>query len=89
MPLSHCNRFIRSRNRQHFGYRLKSNHMADMTEEEMEQRRGLLREADINALIGGKRFEIPKGKDDRKLPDAVNWAKSGEISTEKALKTRE
>ena len=79
MPLSHCNRFIRSRNRQHLGYRLKSNHMADMTEEEMEQRRGLLREADSNALIKGKRFEIPKGKDERKLPDAVNWAKSGEI----------
>ena len=50
-----------------------------MTEEEMEQRRGLLREADINALIGRKRFEIPKGKDERKLPDAVNWEKSGEI----------
>ena len=53
--------------------------MADMTEEEIEQQKGLLTEANTGALNGGKRFEIPKGKDVKKLPDAIDWAKSGEI----------
>ena len=75
-----ANRFIKSRNRQHLGYRLKTNHMADMTEDEMEQKKGLLRETRGDSLNGGKRFEIPKGKTVRNVPDAVDWAKSGELS---------
>ena len=50
-----------------------------MTEEEMEQKKGLLREPGAEALNGGKRFEIPKGKNLKYLPDAVDWAKSGEV----------
>ena len=72
------NRFIKSRNRQHLGYRLKTNHMADMTEEEIEQAKGLLRETDADAMNGGKRFKIPEGKNVKNLPDAVDWAKEGE-----------
>ena len=53
--------------------------MADMTEEEMEQKKGLLRESepDHNARNEGKRFEIPHGANVKTLPDTVDWAKSG------------
>ena len=54
--------------------------MADMTEDEMEQKKGLLRETRGDSLNGGKRFEIPKGKTVRNVPEAVDWAKSGELS---------
>lgn len=54
--------------------------MADMTEDEMEQKKGLLRETRGDSLNGGKRFKIPKGKTVRNVPDAVDWAKSGELS---------
>ena len=53
--------------------------MADMTEEEIEQKKGLLRESHGDSLNGGKRFEIPKGKTVRNVPDAVDWEKSGEL----------
>lgn len=53
--------------------------MADMTEEEMEQKKGLLTENESDALNGGKRFEIPHGTNLKSLPDAVDWAKSGEM----------
>jgi len=52
--------------------------MADMTEEEIEQAKGLLRETDADAMNGGKRFKIPEGKNVKNLPDAVDWAKEGE-----------
>lgn len=61
------------------GYKLKTNHMADMTEEEIEQKKGLLTENEPDALNGGKRFEIPQGTNIKSLPDAVDWAKSGEM----------
>ena len=51
--------------------------MADLTEEEMQQKKGLLTEPD--PLNGGKRFEIPHGTNIKSLPDAVDWAKSGEM----------
>ena len=53
--------------------------MADMTEEEMEQKKGLLTDNQPGALNGGKRFEIPQGTNIKSLPDAVDWAKSGEM----------
>jgi len=52
--------------------------MADMTEEEMEHKKGLLTNNEPEALNGGKRFEIPQGTNIKSLPDAVDWAKSGE-----------
>jgi len=76
----HNLRFIKSRNRQHLGYRLKTNHMADMTEEEIEQAKGLLRETDADAMNGGKRFKIPEGKNVKNLPDVVDWAKEGAVN---------
>ena len=72
------NRFIKSRNRQNLGYRLKANHMADMTEEEIRQKKGLLTDKEPDVLNGGKRFEIPEGTNVKTLPDTVNWEKSGE-----------
>ena len=53
--------------------------MADMTEEEMEQKKGILGDSDPAALNGGRRFEIPQGTNVKSLPDAVDWAKSGEM----------
>ena len=53
--------------------------MADMTEEEMEQKKGLLTDNEHDALNGGKRFEIPHGTNIKSLPDAVDWAKSGQM----------
>lgn len=53
--------------------------MADMTEEEMEQKKGLLADSDPAALIGGRRFEIPQGTNVKSLPDVVDWSKSGEM----------
>lgn len=50
-----------------------------MTEEEMEQKKGLLTESEPDVLNGGKRFEIPQGTNLKSLPDAVDWAKSGEM----------
>jgi len=62
--------------------------MADMTEEEMEQKKGLLTNNQPDALNGGKRFEIPKGTNIKSLPDAVDWAKSGEMGKYLHLKHR-
>ena len=73
------NRFIKSRNRQHLGYRLKANHMADMTEEEIERVKGLLKDTNSNAANGGRRFQIPTGKNTLNLPEKVDWAKAGEL----------
>lgn len=73
------NRFIKSRNRQHLGYRLKTNHMADMTEEEIERAKGLLKDTNSHAANGGKRFQIPTGKNVLSLPEKVDWAKAGEL----------
>ena len=53
--------------------------MADMTEEEIEHKKGLLTEVKRDVLNGGRRFEIPQGTNIKTLPDAVDWAKSGEI----------
>jgi len=53
--------------------------MADMTEEEMEQKKGLLTDNEPDALNGGKRFKIPHGTNIKSLPDAVDWAKSGQM----------
>ena len=52
--------------------------MADMTEEEIRQKKGILMESEPDALNGGKRFEIPEGTNVKTLPDTVDWAKSGE-----------
>lgn len=76
----HNLRFIKSRNRQNLGYRLKANHMADMTEEEIRQKKGILMESEPDALNGGKRFEIPEGTNVKTLPDTVDWAKSGAVN---------
>ena len=73
------NRFIKSRNRQHLGYRLKTNHMADMTEEEIERVKGLLKDTNSNTANGGRRFQIPTGKNTLNLPEKVDWAKAGEL----------
>ncbi|XP_068747154.1 counting factor associated protein D-like [Montipora capricornis] len=76
----HNLRFIKSRNRQHLGYRLKTNHMADLTEEEIERIKGLLKETNYNAVNGGRKFKIPKGRNASNLPDNVDWAKSGAVN---------
>ncbi|XP_067032987.1 uncharacterized protein [Acropora muricata] len=76
----HNLRFIKSRNRQHLGYRLKTNHMADMTEEEIERVKGLLKDTNSNAANGGRRFQIPTGKNTWNLPEKVDWAKAGAVN---------
>lgn len=67
----------KSRNRQNLGYRLKANHLVDMTEEEIRQKKGLLRDGEPDVLNGGKRFEVPEGTNVKTLPDTVDCAKSG------------
>ncbi|XP_015757752.1 PREDICTED: digestive cysteine proteinase 1-like [Acropora digitifera] len=76
----HNLRFIKSRNRQHLGYRLKTNHMADMTEEEIERVKGLLKDTNSNAANGGRRFQLPTGKNTLNLPEKVDWAKVGAVN---------
>ena len=53
--------------------------MADLTEEEIERIKGLLKETNYNAVNGGRKFKIPKGRNASNLPDNVDWAKSGEL----------
>ncbi|XP_022778921.1 cathepsin L-like [Stylophora pistillata] len=54
--------------------------MADMTEEEIRQKKGLLTDKEPGVLNGGKRFEIPEGTNVKTLPDTVNWEKSGAVN---------
>ncbi|PFX11959.1 Cathepsin L2, partial [Stylophora pistillata] len=50
-----------------------------MTEEEIRQKKGLLRDGEPDVLNGGKRFEIPEGTNVKTLPDTVDCAKSGAV----------
>lgn len=53
--------------------------MADMTEEEIKRAKGLLKDTNSNAANGGKRFQIPTGKNALNLPQNVDWNKAGEL----------
>lgn len=46
----------------------------------MERTKGLLKEINAGSLNWGRRFEIPQGKNLIHLPDAVDWAESGELT---------
>lgn len=46
----------------------------------MERTKGLLKEINAGSLNWGRRFEIPQGKNVMHLPDAVDWAESGELT---------
>lgn len=53
--------------------------MADMTEEEIKRVKGLLKDTNSKAANGGKRFQLPTGKNVLSLPEKVDWAKAGEL----------
>ncbi|XP_048582580.1 uncharacterized protein LOC5516093 [Nematostella vectensis] len=78
----HNMRFIKSRNRQHLGYSLKPNHMADMTDAEVNRMKGLLHEEP--PLIGDSPFSIPDKDRGVPLPPHVDWRKAGAVNSVKS-----
>ncbi len=70
-------RFIQSRNRMHLGYKLRSNHLMDMTDEELHKQKGLLQEEDENISNGGIPFEPLFDN----FPPEVDWHKEGAVNS--------
>lgn len=79
LDVSFFSRFIKSRNRQHLTYKLKPNHMADLTAKEIEKRKGLLHDAIGSNENGGKPFVLSVKDRGVALPEHVDWRKAGRI----------
>lgn len=77
LDLSFYYRFIKSRNRQHLTYKLKPNHMADLTTKEIEKRKGLLHGTNDDSKNGGKPFVLSVKDKGVALPEHVDWRKAG------------
>jgi len=69
-------RFIHSHNRKHLPYTLASNHMADMTNEEMGVMRGRLRSSGYN---GGLPFAYSTGEL-KSVPKSLDWRLYGAVT---------
>ena len=74
-------RYIHSKNRRHLGFKLASNHLADLTASEMRFRRGRLHSAGYN---GGLPFEY-SADELRSAPTALDWRLHGAVSQVKDL----
>ncbi|XP_028394716.1 uncharacterized protein LOC114518884 [Dendronephthya gigantea] len=76
----HNLRFINSRNRMHLGYKLSSNHLMDMTDEELHKQKGLLQDEGENISNGGVPFEPLSNY----FPPSVDWRKQGAVNSVKS-----
>ena len=70
-------RFIQSRNRMHLGYKLRSNHLMDLTDEELHKHKGLLHDENENIFNGGIPFQPLSDN----FPSAVDWRRRGAVNS--------
>lgn len=61
----------------HLGYKLRSNHLMDMTDEELHKHKGLLHNENKNVFNGGIPFQPLSDN----FPSAVDWRKRGAVNS--------
>ena len=64
----------------HLGYKLRSNHLMDMTDEELNKHKGLLKDEDENSSNGGIPFKAMSDY----FPTQMDWRSEGAVNSVKS-----
>ncbi|XP_048583026.1 pro-cathepsin H isoform X2 [Nematostella vectensis] len=75
----HNFRFISSKNRQNLSYKLKTNHLADLTEKEVQRTNGLLDDATKCTHAQSLHFDLAKAL--HKIPVKLDWRDYGAVTS--------